>query len=184
MVPGAEVRLDTDAGLVVGWWKPGNEDRAELTLPDVVDVRTPAVGARPGETMFGLATVGVPHLVVVVEDLEAVDVLTRGRELRHMKAVGPAGANVNFVGRIGSGWGMRTYERGVEDETLACGTGAVACGVTLCRAGMAALPWAVRSRAGTELRVSGELGTDGGLRAVRLSGEARLVFRGVLGAGF
>ena len=81
----------------------------------------------PGERRIGYCRVGVPHLVVEVDDLGAIDVVTRGRALRHLAQLRD-GANVNFVARdAASGrWQMRTYERGVEDETLACGTGTVA----------------------------------------------------------
>jgi diaminopimelate epimerase len=181
---GEDVRLDTDAGVVRGRWEPDHEDRAELVLPDVTDVRAPTIPPGPGERQVSFATVGVPHLVVLVDDLEAVDVTGRGRELRFHQAIGAGGANVNFVSRIGSTWGMRTYERGVEDETLACGTGAVACGLVLGSSGMVALPWQVRSRAGSTLEVSGVLEPGMALRGPRLSGEARIVFRGVLGPGY
>ncbi|MEA3245376.1 MAG: diaminopimelate epimerase, partial [Gemmatimonadota bacterium] len=79
----------------------------------------------PGERRIGFANTGVPHLVVLVDDTAAVDVPARGRELRHHPSL-ERGANVNFVSRGPAGWRMRTYERGVEAETQACGTGSVA----------------------------------------------------------
>lgn len=69
---------------------------------------------------------GVPHAVVFVPDIETIDVQTLGRELRFHKAFGKAGANVDFVQLYKGTLLLRTYERGVEDETLACGTGVVA----------------------------------------------------------
>lgn len=72
---------------------------------------------------------GVPHLVVFVNDLESVNVETAGRTLRNLDQFSPAGTNVNFVKVVGQTLYVRTYERGVEGETLACGTGNVAAAV-------------------------------------------------------
>ena len=84
-----------------------------------------------GEMRVGYATVGVPHLVIQLGDVASADVVGRGRQLRHHPSLHD-GANVNFVSRgPGSQWSIRTYERGVEDETLACGTGNVAAAVLL-----------------------------------------------------
>jgi diaminopimelate epimerase len=181
LAPGPEVTLETDAGLVRGKVTPSDPGRAELTLPDVQGVRSPTVDPVTGESASGFVVVGVPHLVVPVQDLEDIDLTGRGKLLRGHPAVGPAGANVNFVSRLGDGWGMRTYERGVEAETLACGTGAVACATVLGLRGLVTLPWSVRSRAGTTLKISGDLDPAGGLRNPRLNGQARLVYRGTLG---
>lgn len=180
-----EVVLETDAGLVRGRAdKGGSAPRAELALPDVAAPGSPRVSAAPGEAAAGFAVVGVPHLVVPVEDVAGVDVATRGRELRSHPEIGSAGANVNFVALAAQGWRMRTYERGVEGETLACGTGAIACATILAGRGVVSLPWTVISSAGSQLTVAGELRPDGGLSAPRLSGEARMVFRGTLGPDF
>jgi diaminopimelate epimerase len=126
-----------------------------------------------------LSTVGVPHLVVEVEDIEAIDLMGRGRELRNHPELGPAGANVNFVALQPSApIGIRTYERGVEGETLACGTGTVAAGVVLALAGRAVLPADFRTRSGMPLRVSARLDGDSAVD-LWLGGEGRLVFEGV-----
>jgi diaminopimelate epimerase len=177
----ADVWLETDAGLVRGRTDPAGPPRAELALPDVEMIRSPAVQPIAGEDPSGFAVVGVPHVVVPVGDIDAVDLRVRGRELRFHPAVGPAGANVNFVAGSQRGWVMRTYERGVEAETLACGTGAVACATILALRGQATLPWSVTSRAGSVITVSGTLTDEGALRSPRLAGEARLVFRGTIG---
>jgi diaminopimelate epimerase len=181
LAPGPEVTLETDAGLVRGRVDPSEPGRAELVLPDLHGVRSPTVEPAAGESASGFVTVGVPHMVVPVQNLEDIDLPRRGRLLRGHPAVGPAGANVNFVSRLGDGWGMRTYERGVEAETLACGTGAVACATVLALRGLVTLPWSVRSRSGTTLKISGDLDPAGGLRNPRLNGQARLVYRGTLG---
>ncbi len=104
-------------------------------------------------------TVGNPHVVVRVEDTEEVDVLARGKALRFDPVFGPAGANVNFVAPAAGAnglWLIRTYERGVEGETLACGTGTVAAALALAQQGEAGLPTVFRSRGGPELTVRGQ----------------------------
>jgi diaminopimelate epimerase len=151
-------------------------------LPEF-ELPAPAAGIDPGpdECWISAVTVGVPHLVVRVDDLEAVDLPSRGRLLRSHQRLGPEGANVNFVSpspAAGMPWLIRTYERGVEGETLACGTGTVAAGVALAVRGEATLPVHFRARGGPELivraRSEGTRATD-----VWLGGQGRLVFRGV-----
>jgi diaminopimelate epimerase len=128
---------------------------------------------QPGETAIGYARVGVPHLVVACGDVEAVDVAGRGRELRHDPGL-TAGANVNFVSRRGHDWTYRTYERGVEEETLACGSGSVATAAMLREWKGEAGPIRLITRSGAPLIVSFE-----GPQPT-LSGEGRLVFEGRL----
>lgn len=160
---------------------------AEIGLPGEVVVTTPSVPPAPGERAIGFAKVGVPHLIVLVDDVATVDLPKRGRELRHDERLGPAGANVNFVAAGEDVWGMRTYERGVEAETLACGTGAIACAAYLAATGRAELPWRVRTASGSVLTVQGSRGdvVDGAaavLTHVALAGEGRRVCRIVLAA--
>ena len=181
MASGEGMVLETDAGLVRTRCT-GPEDLAEINLPPFAIPSRVDIETGPGESAFYLATVGVPHLVVVTSDVLAVDVMGRGRELRSHPAVGAEGANVNFVSppTAGSGepWTIRTYERGVEAETLACGTGTVAAGFVLEVAGLGALPneW-VTSR-GIRLGVSGRIE---GARSGEswLLGQGRLVYTGV-----
>ena len=178
----AGLRLVTDAGTLdarcVG---PG--DMAEIHLGDFpVPAAVEGVEVKPGERMMAIGTVGVPHLVVLVNDIDAVDVAGRGRELRFHPAFGTEGANANFVAapaEAGGPWLIRTYERGVEGETLACGTGTVAAAVALAASGSATLPLRFRSRGGSPLAVSAVL-IDGRASDVWLCGEGRLVFTGEL----
>ena len=88
------------------------------------------------------------------------------------------GANVNFVARVAGGWRIRTYERGVEAETLACGTGAVATGLLLASWGEAATFVELETRSGRTLRVRHRM--DGDRYHASLSGEARIAFVGNL----
>ncbi|MSR07500.1 MAG: diaminopimelate epimerase [Gemmatimonadetes bacterium] len=178
---GPGVVLETDAGLVRTRCLEGAGELAEIDLPGVVGIGTPAIDLQPGEKWARFATVGVPHLVVLVDgNLAKVDVVGRGRALRHHKSLEPDGANVSFVASGPDGWAFRTYERGVEAETLACGTGSVAVAAILVGAGLAELPVSLRTASGCTLTVSRQESPKGGLGGVRLAGEGRLVFRAIL----
>ncbi len=178
--PAEGMRLLTDAGVVESRGAEG--DRAEIRLPDAaLPAPAPFIALERGERAAWLGAVGVPHLVLLVDDVRGVDVPGRGRALRFHPKTGPEGANVNFVSpplEPGGPWPIRTYERGVEGETLACGTGAVAAALALAAACHATLPIELRSRGGETLSVRGRIG--GGLATdLWLGGQGRLVFTGV-----
>jgi diaminopimelate epimerase len=124
--------------------------------------------------------VGVPHAVVPVENLEVLPVKDWGRAVRYHPLFQPAGTNCNFVAVTGPhALMLRTYERGVEDETLACGTGAVAAALISARLGKVSSPVLVYTRGGEVLTVSfQEIG--GTLSEVFLEGEALVVYEGEL----
>jgi diaminopimelate epimerase len=167
----------------------GDAHLAELHLPDTdVPVELP-VELEGGELAVHLATVGVPHLVALVEDLARVDLPRRGRQLRFHESIGPGGANANFYAPISSSsgtgggpeeptWAVRTYERGIEAETLSCGTGTVAVALALAVTGRAVLPLRFRSTSGKVLSVSARIEAN---RAtdIWLAGEGRIVARGL-----
>jgi diaminopimelate epimerase len=124
---------------------------------------------------------GVPHAVVFVADraaLEALDVVGLGRELRRHTHFAPRGANANFVAQIGpSRLAIRTYERGVEDETLACGTGAVAAAIVAHASGKVRPPVGVEPRGGGILEI-GFTADANGYRDVTLAGPTELIATG------
>jgi diaminopimelate epimerase len=122
---------------------------------------------------------GVPHAVSFVEDVEGVDVAEVGRSIRHHEAFAPRGTNADFVQVVDRHTvKMRTYERGVEGETLACGTGAVASAVAAHIRGDAVPPVTVITRSGLPLVISFQE-REGNYTDVYLEGDARLVYRGV-----
>jgi diaminopimelate epimerase len=123
---------------------------------------------------------GVPHTVVFVDDAESIDVHQTGQAIRYHRMFAPAGTNANFVAVDGPNrLTIRTYERGVEGETLACGTGAVAAAVLAGLLGKVKSPVTLRTRGGPPLGVSFTL--DGQrVTSVTLTGEARLVYEGSL----
>jgi diaminopimelate epimerase len=177
VIEGGEFAIDTDSG-VLGARFPG--ENPEIDLQPVSDVRPDAgIPLAAGEQRIGFGLAGVPHLVILVEDVDRVDVVGRGRPLRRHSSL-KAGANVNFVQPVGDGlFRYRTYERGVEAETLACGTGAVATALLLIQWRLANGPVRIQTRSGRELRVrfSGQSGSQ----KPSLTGEARIVYRGHFG---
>lgn len=177
IVGDAEFSIETDTGVLGARFIDG---QPEIDLNPVSECRPDAgLPLAPGEHRMGFVMAGVPHLVIQVDDLDGVDVVGRGRPLRRHASL-KAGANVNFVQPDGSRFAYRTYERGVEAETLACGTGAVATAVLLTIWGLATGPVRLRTRSGREVQVGLTTGPAGTIKP-SLSGEARLVFRGHLG---
>ena len=151
----------------------GTSGEIELGMIAVREIRT-------GDGWWFLNT-GVPHYVEFVDDLEAVDVTGRGRAIRRDTTRFPQGTNVNFVQITGDGTiRMRTYERGVENETLACGTGATAAAIVTA---FARQPHTTDFRitvpgGALAVRFSHEQGTQT-YTDIRLTGPARRVFEGV-----
>lgn len=169
------VRFRTLAGLIHGRIRDG---RPEVDLQAVQGLSPEAgIPRGPSESALGFADTGVPHLVIRTEAIDDVPLPTRGPELRYHPSLA-AGANVNWVGRRPGGWTMRTYERGVEAETLACGTGAVACAALLRSWGESNGPTALQTRSGQVLEV--RFRDEGTLWFPTLAGEGRIVFEGTL----
>ncbi len=124
--------------------------------------------------------VGVPHVVIFVEGLSKIPVMELGREIRHHSQFVPAGTNVNFVELAGpDSINVETYERGVEANTLACGTGSTASAIVSARVGYVKPPVRVKTRGGEILTIDFEKKGEK-IRNVSLEGEARLVFEGIL----
>ncbi len=171
-----EVRVDADACA-----DDGVDDgvRAAVALPPPRTIeprRAAAEGAPPLEGTF--LDVGNPQFVVEVDPatLEHPALMAWGRALRHHRAVFAEGTNVCFAARLPDGRvALRTYERGVEDETLSCGTGAVATACAL--AGPDDADVRLLTRGGDELRVT-LVRRAGGLARVWAEGPARVVARG------
>jgi diaminopimelate epimerase len=110
------------------------------------------------EKIFSCLNTGVPHAVLFVENLEGLDILPIGRAIRYHSFFAPSGTNVDFVQvEKGPQLSIRTYERGVEDETLACGTGAVASALIAAFKGLAKSPVSIKTRGGEVLAVYFEI---------------------------
>ena len=174
---GDKARFRTPAGII----------EAEVRKDDVRIRMTPPRDVQPGLTVelkggahvVSFVNTGVPHTVLYVDDVSKVDVVGMGRAIRFHEYFAPAGTNVDFVQVLGSDrLRMRTYERGVEDETQACGTGAVAAAVLARLEGKVTADAVTVEVAGGVLTVTVEF-TDGKSTGATLAGEARIVFRGV-----
>ncbi|HWG32998.1 MAG TPA: diaminopimelate epimerase [Gemmatimonadaceae bacterium] len=152
----------------------------EVDLPPVRDVRSNVYIAKaPGEERIGFCLAGVPHLVVQCADVTSVDVVARGSVLRRDPGQLPDGANIDFVSRRSDGnWSIRTYERGVEAETLACGTGAVAAAILLAKWNASTINTTLITRSERVMHVTLQKKCDEWYPSLR--GEGRLVFTGQL----
>jgi diaminopimelate epimerase len=169
--------LHTAAGLLRARIRDG---LPEVDLEPVREVKNDvsSLGKQPGEARLGYARAGVPHVVVEIADIESADVTGRGPELRNHPALAD-GANVNFVAKRSDGtFTYRTYERGVEAETLACGTGAVAVAILLSSWGESAKETTLWTRSALPLTVT--LRRDGDAWLPSLRGEGRIVFEGTV----
>lgn len=179
---GGEVRFETAAGLQRGRRAP--DGRAIELLFGTVEAAGPVERVAALDRSFAgrRARTGVPHFVVPVERVQEVPVREWGAALRRHAAFGEAGTNVDFVARLGpSRIAMRTYERGVEDETLACGSGAMASALWAVAEGDRA-PVTVVTAGGDELTVALSATAPAANAAeryeVRLTGPAEVAFRG------
>ncbi|MGQ0639436.1 MAG: diaminopimelate epimerase [Gemmatimonadaceae bacterium] len=170
----------TSSGSLLGRAGSAEQD-PQILMPTPREVAaTYDIAKERGEQRIGFARVGVPHLVLVVDDIDRIDVARRGSMLR-MDTSLRDGANVNFIAPAGPGrWSMRTYERGVEAETLACGSGAVAVAALLAAWSLEprGSDVSVVTRGGRVLAVSWR--SHEGRSVPFLQGEGRLVFAGEL----
>jgi diaminopimelate epimerase len=170
-----QVRFLTPAGLIVGEYV-GDEVRVSLTEPIETQLHQRADFGW-GEIEYHFMNTGVPHAVIFVPEAASADVVAQGRAVRR-STIFPRGTNVNFVQVTDSGkLIVRTYERGVEDETLACGTGVVASALVTNRVHRLALPLCVKVRGGDLLTVDAHADGDA-FHDVKLTGPATEIFSG------
>jgi diaminopimelate epimerase len=171
------VPIETKAGVIESRVSTGGMVKIKLTDPKEIDLDTSIdLGGRPLKVNF--VNTGVPHAVVFVEGLDKINVDTIGRNIRYHKKFAPKGTNVNFIEVLSrDSLKIRTYERGVEAETLACGTGSVA----------SALIFALKSgtRGRIKVRTCGNETLSiyfkelkDGFSDVWLEGKARIVYQG------
>jgi diaminopimelate epimerase len=176
--PKEELSFETPAG-VIGATLQGELVRLEMSEPK--DLRQGITISLPDrEIAAHFVNSGVPHVVVPVDDLEKADVRGIGRAIRRHEMFAPKGANVNFLKERGERQiAIRTYERGVEDETLACGTGVVASALIFAALKNVIGPIGVLVRGGNELQVGFNKAGDQ-FRDVTLTGPADFVFDGTI----
>jgi diaminopimelate epimerase len=170
------VRFLTPAGLIVGEYA-GEDIRINMTPPTEVRLNQSADFGW-GEIEYHFMNTGVPHAVLFVGHAGDADVVAKGRVIRQ-SPIFPRGTNVNFV-EVADPTSLivRTYERGVEDETLACGTGVVASALAAHRVHHLALSLRIQVRSGDILSVNALPDENGHFRDVTLAGPATEVFTG------
>ena len=173
-IAGPSLKFETLAGILSAQ-VDGKKVKLEMTKP---------FGLKLDETLlvdgekevFSSINTGVPHAVLFREDLEKLDIVKIGREIRHHSHFAPAGTNVNFVrAEKGASLSVRTYERGVEGETLACGTGVVASALIAAFKGLVKSPVTVKTRGGEVLTVHFEIeGKE--VKRVFFEGEVHMIY--------
>lgn len=170
------MRIETMAGTLQADMQ-GRDIRLHMTPPlDLQTGRTLTIESQ--RLSFGSVNTGVPHVVVETEDLDTCRVPELGAAIRFHRVFRPDGTNANFVTVTGPrSLRIRTYERGVEAETLACGTGIVAGALVAARAGKVKPPVKVSPASGDTLTVDFTDAMD----RVTLLGPAAFVFQGTLG---
>jgi diaminopimelate epimerase len=177
IVSTSEISIKTDAGIVAARMSDGLPE-IDLAPVTEVELEAPKIPKLDREENLGFSKVGVPHIVIVDQDVESAEIIQRGSLIRRDKSL-REGANVNFVSRTEDDkWLIRTYERGVESETLACGTGAVASAILLVEWGKAVSPVVLRTRSGRDLTVT--VHREGQVWKPSLKGSADIVFSGNL----
>ena len=173
-IAGPSLTFETVAG-VLSAQVNGMRVKLEMTEPRGLKLDEVVVVEGTPIRVSSLNT-GVPHAVHFAEEVENVDVVRMGRAIRNHPHFAPAGTNVNFV-RAGDGSCLvvRTYERGVEDETLACGTGVVASSLISAFKGLVKSPVSVQTRGGEVLRVHFEIeGKE--VKSVFYEGEVHIIY--------
>jgi diaminopimelate epimerase len=173
-IAGPSLKFETLAGILSAQ-VDGKRVKLEMTKP---------FGLKLDETLlidgkkqiFSSINTGVPHAVLFVEDVEGLDIVQIGRALRYHSHFSPSGTNANFI-RLekGSQLSIRTYERGVEDETLACGTGAVAAALVAAFKGLVKSPVSIKTRGGEVLSVHFEIeGRE--VKRVFFEGDVHIIY--------
>jgi len=172
------VKFETLAGVIEAWIKDqGRVVKVQLTPP--VGLKLDFEIPLEGETLkANFLNTGVPHVVIYTNQLKEFDVKKYGAAVRYHKMFAPAGTNVNFIESLSEDEiAIRTYERGVEDETLACGTGSTAAAIIAYKKGLVKKkPVKVHTKGGEILIID----FDDELKKVFLEGKVYKVFEGIL----
>ena len=172
----AKISFQTPAGLIRGELR-GELVTLQMSEPKDLEREIDLVAGGQTEHVHFINS-GVPHVVVLVSKVDEVDVRKRGAALRHHEKFSPSGANVNFIEKRGPKEILvRTYERGVEDETLACGTGVVASALLFAATENVDGPVSVTVRSGSKLSVDFKRAGDR-FTNVTLTGPAEFAFEG------
>ncbi len=178
----ASMSFETLAGVIEA--QVHSDDTVQLRMTSPHDFRTELKLILDGrERSLSFVNTGVPHAVLFMDADEHIPVVEWGKTIRFHPLFQPAGTNVNFVQKVGEDTiKVRTYERGVEDETMACGTGAVASALVATINGLAVSPVQIITSGGEYLTITFDLQAGPQAKDVFLQGPARIVYNGKLTA--
>ena len=172
-----DIEMETGAGIIGAQIDSGN---VKLRMSDPKDIKL-GIKLGVGHTLVTVHSIntGVPHAVQIVEDLQGFHVAEAGKKIREHSVFEPKGTNVDFVGEVKKGKAsLRTYERGVEAETLSCGTGTVASAVVLGLLGQVESPVRMKTRGGETLTVYFKVLPGQIVKDVCLEGPAKKIYKG------
>jgi len=176
-----QISFETRAGIITAELFPDGEVELEMSKPHSLEGPF-SLALSTGSLSAHFLNTGVPHVVAILQnlaELENFPVRAAGREIRYHERFAPAGTNANFAAADDDGiLHVRTYERGVEDETLACGTGVTACALIFHLLSGNCSPITVKVRSGDYLRVRFEKDVTGVFSHVWLRGPADFVYTG------
>jgi diaminopimelate epimerase len=177
-ISGSSVSFLTGAGIVRGEVHESGRVAIGMTDPRSTSFdRELIVDGSP--ITYDFIDTGVPHVVITTDDVGRFDLDSLGPKIRYHEAFAPEGANVNAIDVSREGVvRIRTYERGVEAQTMACGTGAVAAAVTAFMKGSVHPPVTVVPPSGAVLTVAFRTGAE--ITDVTLEGDARIIYKGML----
>ena len=177
MVP-ERMRFETNAGI---YESEIVESDVKVRMSELTDIRLNfPLQLNDGVHTVCFANSGVPHVIFFGEDLASTDVFDLGKQTRYHDDFKPAGTNANFIHiQNAREIDIRTYERGVEDETLACGTGSIASAVVSAMLGKVVSPVALQTASGSVLKIHFTL-ENGEAKDVYLEGDARIIYAGEL----
>jgi diaminopimelate epimerase len=178
-ITGPDMSFETLAGVVSASVSEAGLVKIKMTDPLNLEMNRELI-LKSGKYAVGSVNTGVPHVVMVVDDIQGTPVKEMGKEIRFHPDFAPAGTNVNFVTvQPDNIVAVRTYERGVEDETLACGTGCVASALIAARKFGLTPPVTLLTRSGGYLRIYFTPHQDT-YSDVYMEGDARLIYRAEL----
>ena len=178
-IAGPEMSFETDAGIVSA---QVTNYLVKVKMPDPVSFKVDySINLKNSSLIINSVNTGVPHVVINTDSIDDIDVVNLGREIRFHEMFSPGGTNVNFICQQKNGVvAIRTYERGVEDETLACGTGSVAGAiVTAKKSEKIKSPVTMKTKSGMHLYVYYKEKSDS-FYDVYLEGDARIIYTGEL----
>jgi len=175
-IAGPSLTFETLAGILSAQ-VDGKKVKLEMTQPFGLKLNETLL-IEGKEQIISSINTGVPHAVIFAENLEGIDIVHLGRAIRYHHHFAPSGTNADFV-RVEnpSQLSLRTYERGVEDETLACGTGAVASALVAAFKGLVKSPVSIKTRGGEVLTVHFDI-EGGKMKKVFFEGDVHIIYEG------